>query len=52
MDELLKALEACREYVRFHHQANAWHNDRDAYEIMTKIIEPAIKTARNLKAAK
>ena len=45
MDEILKALEACRQYVRFNHKATAWHNDREAYEIMTNVIEPAIKKA-------
>jgi hypothetical protein len=48
MDEILKALEACREYVRFNHKATAWHNDREAYAIMTEVIEPAIKKARSL----
>lgn len=45
MNEILEALEACRQYVRFNHKATAWHNDREAYEIMTDVIEPAIKKA-------
>ncbi len=45
-----KALERCDEYVRFHHRATAWHNDRDAYDTKTKIIEPAFKAIRALKS--
>lgn len=36
-------IEEFKQYVRFNHKANAWHNDSDAWETMKKVVEPSLK---------
>lgn len=41
---LRAALEECRQYVRHHHNASAWWNDRHAYDLIKQHIDPALGT--------
>lgn len=43
MNALREALEAARDHIKLNHKATAWHNDPAAWEIITKVIEPALK---------
>lgn len=50
MNDLVKALEAAREHIRLNHKSTAWFNDREAWEIITKVIDPALKKASKDRA--
>lgn len=44
-DRLRDALEACRQYLRHHHNANGgWWNDPVVYDLIKKHIDPALGT--------
>lgn len=42
LDTLRAALLHCADYVRHHHNASGWWNDRDAWNLIKDHIEPMI----------